>query len=222
MVQSYMCLKLVIGENSHNQFLWYMLTSIKLWIFRWHHLNLISYWLFPKMQQWVIKYPVVRAVPSFNFNDTIQLGEFSIINDNLITLASRNYLKIFDITHGKLKANLLMSKAKIQHFCYDNDENMVVINADEKIGLLDTRDGQLNNIAEGHNSFRDVKLVLLKDNYNIVSSGFDKDNCREIMLRDTRNFDKIIVKASFRVENGILIPVYHKTKNILFIASNLQ
>lgn len=115
-----------------------------------------------------------------------------------------------------------MSKAKIQHFCYDNDENMVVINADEKIGLLDTRDGQLNNIAEGHNSFRDVKLVLLKDNYNIVSSGFDKDNCREIMLRDTRNFDKIIVKASFRVENGILIPVYHKTKNILFIASNLQ
>lgn len=97
---------------------------------------------------------------SVDFNDSIQLGEFGVIDDNVITIGSANCLQILDITHEKIETNL-QHTTRIQHICYNSDKNVVHINADKKIGSLDIRDRQHNMIADSIDNIVNIHCLHL-------------------------------------------------------------
>lgn len=63
-------------------------------------------------------------------------------------------------------------------------------------------------------------ITLLSFSYSFLfHSGFDKCSDREVFLRDTRRLDKVVNRTSFGCANGILIPIYDRSKDVLFLAA---
>lgn len=51
----------------------------------------------------------------------------------------------------------------------------------------------------------------------IKSLGFDKTSVRELCLRDIRKFEKAIYTESFDTAASILIPLYSRQSDVLFL-----
>jgi coronin-7 len=72
--------------------------------------------------------------------------------------------------------------------------------------------------AISHQSFKDSRVVWLGNQDKILTTGFDANRTRQVLVRDLRNFSEPEKALELEQSTGILIPLYDPDTNMLFLA----
>ncbi|XP_060530155.1 coronin-7 isoform X2 [Cylas formicarius] len=72
--------------------------------------------------------------------------------------------------------------------------------------------------ADGHQSIKDSRLVWLGNQDRILTSGFNAQRLRQILIRDLRNFKEPEKVLELDCSTGILMPLYDADTGMLFLA----
>jgi coronin-7 len=108
----------------------------------------------------------------------------------------------------------------IQSLSWKADGSILATNTkDKKVRVLDCRSNNpIVLTADSHQSIKDSRIVWLGSQDRIVTTGFDANRIRQIMIRDTRNFSAPQKTLDLDCSTGILMPLYDLDTNMLFCA----
>ena len=68
-----------------------------------------------------------------------------------------------------------------------------------------------------HAGMKDSKVVWVGE-HRVLTTGFGGDRCRELILRDIRNISSPQKSLSLDVSSGILVPLYDRDTQMVFLA----
>lgn len=110
----------------------------------------------------------------------------------------------------------------IQSISWKSDGSLVASSCkDKQVRIIDPRIVDSNCIkatANSHQSIKDSRVVWLGDNNKILTTGFDTQRLRQIIIRDLRNFGEAEKSLELDCSTGILIPLYDADTGMLFLA----
>lgn len=108
----------------------------------------------------------------------------------------------------------------IQSVSWKRDGSLVATSCkDKQVRILDPRVEQsCIKTANSHQSIKDSRIVWLGDNNKVLTTGFDAQRLRQIIIRDLRNFGEPEKTLELDCSTGILIPLYDADTGMLFLA----
>ncbi|XP_044747703.1 coronin-7 isoform X1 [Coccinella septempunctata] len=90
---------------------------------------------------------------------------------------------------------------------------------DKKVRIFDPRNKECClKTANSHQSIKDSRIVWLGDSNRVLTTGFDAQRVRQIIIRDVRNFNQIEKSIELDSSTGILMPLYDADTGMLFLA----
>jgi coronin-7 len=108
----------------------------------------------------------------------------------------------------------------IQSLSFKADGTAFATNCKDKmVRIIDPRDNvPISNCANSHQSIKDSRVVWLGDQPRILTTGFDSNRTRQVMIRDLRNFSTPEKTLELDVSTGVLMPLFDPDTNMLFLA----
>lgn len=108
----------------------------------------------------------------------------------------------------------------IQSLSWKQDGITMATNTkDKKVRVIDPRSNNpIVMQAESHQSIKDSRVVWLGTQDRILTTGFDANRIRQIMIRDVRNFNTPEKVLDLDCSTGILMPLFDIDTNMLFVA----
>lgn len=90
---------------------------------------------------------------------------------------------------------------------------------DKQVRIIDPRvEKPCVNMANSHQSIKDSRVVWLGESDRILTTGFDAQRLRQVIIRDVRNFQEPEKTLELDCSTGILIPLYDADTGMLFLA----
>jgi len=109
----------------------------------------------------------------------------------------------------------------IQSVSWKEDGTVLATNSKDKIvRIVDPRCSSMNVTmsADSHQNIKDSRIVWLGNQQRVLSTGFDSNRLRQVIIRDLRNFSTPEKTFEFDCSTGILIPLFDIDTNMLFLA----
>ncbi|KAG5892782.1 hypothetical protein JTB14_032658 [Gonioctena quinquepunctata] len=108
----------------------------------------------------------------------------------------------------------------IQSVSWKRDGTLLATSAkDKQVRILDPRvDQSCIKTANSHPGIKDSRVVWLGEQNKILTTGFDAQRLRQIIIRDLRNFGETEKTLELDCSTGILIPLYDADTGMLFLA----
>lgn len=90
---------------------------------------------------------------------------------------------------------------------------------DKQVRILDPRSEKYClKTANSHQSIKDSRIIWLGDSNRVLTTGFDAQRLRQIIIRDVRNFNQVEKSVELDCSTGILMPLYDADTGMLFLA----
>lgn len=107
----------------------------------------------------------------------------------------------------------------IQSLSWKQDGTTLATNTkDKKVRVVDPRSNNpIVMQAESHQSIKDSRIVWLGTQDRVLTTGFDTNRIRQIMIRDIRNFGTPEKVLDLDCSTGILMPLFDMDTNMLFV-----
>ncbi|XP_050307808.1 coronin-7 isoform X2 [Anthonomus grandis grandis] len=140
--------------------------------------------------------------------------------DFLLHSTSYTTLTLWDlITEKELFSNSDHDEV-IQSVSWKQDGTLLATSCkDKQVRIIDPRsDSPCVKQANSHQSIKDSRVVWLGDQNRILTTGFDAQRLRQIIIRDLRNFKETEKTLELDCSTGILIPLYDADTGMLFLA----
>ncbi|KAI4463525.1 coronin [Holotrichia oblita] len=108
----------------------------------------------------------------------------------------------------------------IQSVSWKRDGTLLATsNKDKQVRIIDPRTSDCCvKTASSHQSIKDSRVVWLGENDKILTTGFDAQRFRQIIVRDLRKFSEPEKSLELDCSTGILIPLYDADTGMLFLA----
>ncbi|CAG9819814.1 unnamed protein product [Phaedon cochleariae] len=108
----------------------------------------------------------------------------------------------------------------IQSVSWKLDGTLLATSAkDKQVRILDPRIEQsCTKTTNSHPGIKDSRVVWLGEQNRILTTGFDAQRLRQIIIRDLRNFGEPEKTLELDCSTGILIPLYDADTGMLFLA----
>lgn len=108
----------------------------------------------------------------------------------------------------------------IQSVSWKRDGTLLATsNKDKQVRIIDPRASDCCiKTASSHQSIKDSRVVWLGENDKILTTGFDAQRFRQIIVRDLRKFAEPEKSLELDCSTGILIPLYDADTGMLFLA----
>ncbi|XP_066145726.1 coronin-7 isoform X2 [Euwallacea fornicatus] len=108
----------------------------------------------------------------------------------------------------------------IQSVSWKRDGTLLATSCkDKQVRIIDPRaSSPCIKQANSHQSIKDSRVVWLGDQDKILTTGFDAQRLRQIIIRDLRNFKETEKTLELDCSTGILIPLYDADTGMLFLA----
>ncbi|CAH1104052.1 unnamed protein product [Psylliodes chrysocephalus] len=108
----------------------------------------------------------------------------------------------------------------IQSVSWKRDGTLLATSAkDKQVRILDPRvENSCLKSTNSHPGIKDSKVVWLGEQNKILTTGFDAQRLRQVIIRDLRNFGETEKTLELDCSTGILIPLYDADTGMLFLA----
>ncbi|KAJ8922826.1 hypothetical protein NQ315_007861 [Exocentrus adspersus] len=108
----------------------------------------------------------------------------------------------------------------IQSVSWKRDGSLLATSCkDKQVRILDPRVEQsCLKTANSHPGIKDSRVVWLGEQNKILTTGFDAQRLRQIIIRDLRSFGEPEKTLELDCSTGILIPLYDSDTGMLFLA----
>lgn len=108
----------------------------------------------------------------------------------------------------------------IQSVSWKKDGTLLATSCkDKQVRILDPRvEKSCIKTANSHQSIKDSRVVWLGDSNRILTTGFDAQRLRQVIIRDVRNFSEVVKSLELDCSTGILMPLYDPDTSMLFLA----
>lgn len=108
----------------------------------------------------------------------------------------------------------------VQSISWKRDGTLIASSAkDKQVRIIDPRTKTpCISTANSHQSIKDSRIVWLGDTNRILTTGFDAQRLRQIIIRDARNFGEIEKSLELDCSTGVLMPLYDADTGMLFLA----
>lgn len=108
----------------------------------------------------------------------------------------------------------------IQSVSWKKDGTLLATSCkDKQVRVLDPRvEESCLKTAISHPGIKDSRVVWLGEQNKILTTGFDAQRLRQIIIRDLRNFGEPEKTLELDCSTGILIPLYDSDTGMLFLA----
>ncbi|KAL3267045.1 hypothetical protein HHI36_011187 [Cryptolaemus montrouzieri] len=162
--------------------------------------------------------------PECMFSQTqrrIETVGFHPTADCLIHCTSYTNLTLWDLISQKdLFSNSDDHSEVIQSVSWKKDGTLIASSCkDKQVRIFDPRSEKCClNTTNSHQSIKDSRIIWLGESNRILTTGFDAQRLRQIMIRDVRNIDQIEKSLELDCSTGILMPLYDSDTGMLFLA----
>lgn len=108
----------------------------------------------------------------------------------------------------------------IQSVSWKKDGTLVATSCkDKQVRVLDPRGEKICiKTSNSHQSIKDSRVVWLGETNKILTTGFDAQRLRQVIIRDLRNFKEAEKSLELDCSTGILMPLYDADTGMLFLA----
>lgn len=108
----------------------------------------------------------------------------------------------------------------IQSLSFKGDGSVFATNSKDKmVRIFDPRSNvPISHCENSHQNIKDSRVVWLGDQTRVLTTGFDSNRLRQVIIRDIRNFSTPEKTLELEQSTGILIPLYDPDTNMLFLA----
>lgn len=90
---------------------------------------------------------------------------------------------------------------------------------DKQVRILDPRNKNCClKTANSHQSIKDSRIIWLGDSNRVLTTGFDAQRMRQVIIRDLRNFNQVEKSLELDCSTGVLMPLYDADTGMLFLA----
>lgn len=140
--------------------------------------------------------------------------------DFLLHSSSYTHFTLWDlVSQQEIFSNSEHSEV-IQSVSWKKDGTLVATSCkDKQVRILDPRvEKACVKTANSHQSIKDSRVVWLGDQNRILTTGFDAQRLRQVIIRDLRNFSDVEKSLELDCSTGILIPLYDADTGMLFLA----
>ncbi|XP_044254931.1 coronin-7 isoform X2 [Tribolium madens] len=140
--------------------------------------------------------------------------------DFLLHSTSYTTLTLWDLISGQEVFSNAEPSDVIQSVSWKRDGTLIATSSkDKQVRILDPRVEQsCIKTANSHQSIKDSRIVWLGDSNRVLTTGFDAQRLRQIIIRDLRNFGEAEKSIELDCSTGILIPLYDADTGMLFLA----
>ncbi|KAH0999665.1 hypothetical protein HUJ04_006049 [Dendroctonus ponderosae] len=139
--------------------------------------------------------------------------------DFLLHSTSFTTLTLWDLISEKEVFSNSEHDEVIQSVSWKRDGTILATSCkDKQVRIIDPRAQSVClNQASSHQSIKDSRVVWLGDQERILTTGFDAQRLRQIIIRDLRNFKEPEKTMELDCSTGILIPLYDPDTGMLFL-----
>lgn len=150
----------------------------------------------------------------------VETVSFHPTADFLLHSTSYTTLTLWDLISEKEFFSNSDHDEVIQSVSWKRDGTLLATSCkDKQVRIIDPRaDLPCVKQANSHQSIKDSRVVWLGDNDKILTTGFDAQRLRQIIIRDLRNFKETEKTLELDCSTGILIPLYDADTGMLFLA----
>jgi coronin-7 len=140
--------------------------------------------------------------------------------DFLLHSTSYTTLTLWDLISGQELFSNADPTDVIQSVSWKRDGTLLATSSkDKQVRILDPRvEESCVKTANSHQSIKDSRVVWLGDSNRVLTTGFDSQRLRQIIIRDLRNFGEAEKSLELDCSTGILIPLYDADTGMLFLA----
>ncbi|CAH1716522.1 unnamed protein product [Chironomus riparius] len=140
--------------------------------------------------------------------------------DCLLYSTAASNVSLWDLTEEKEIFTNGDHPEIIQSLSWKGDGTVFATNSKDKmVRIVDPRSNSPISIgANSHQNIKDSRVVWLGDQQKILTTGFDSNRLRQVMIRDLRSFSTPEKTLELEQSTGILIPLYDPDTNMLFLA----
>jgi coronin-7 len=140
--------------------------------------------------------------------------------DFLLHSTSYTTLTLWDLISGQEFFSNADPTDVIQSVSWKRDGTLLATSSkDKQVRILDPRvEESCVKTANSHQSIKDSRVVWLGDSNRVLTTGFDSQRLRQIIIRDLRNFGEAEKSLELDCSTGILIPLYDADTGMLFLA----
>ncbi|XP_018326736.1 coronin-7 isoform X2 [Agrilus planipennis] len=152
-----------------------------------------------------------RRVETISFHPT---------SDYLIHSTSYSTFSLWDLISQKEVFSTSDHSDVIQSVSWKRNGKLVATSCKDKhVRILDPRsEKSCVSIASSHQNIKDSRIVWLGDQDKVLTTGFNAAHLRQVILRDTRNFENPLKTLELDCSTGILMPLFDSDTNMLFLA----
>ncbi|XP_057659505.1 coronin-7 isoform X1 [Diorhabda carinulata] len=150
----------------------------------------------------------------------VELVGFHPTADFLLHSTSFTTLTLWDLlTEQELFSNSDASEV-IQSVSWKRDGTLLATSAkDKQVRIVDPRlESSCIKSTNSHPGIKDSKVVWLGEQNKILTTGFDAQRLRQVIIRDLRNICEPEKTLELDCSTGILIPLYDADTGMLFLA----
>ncbi|XP_030763580.1 coronin-7 isoform X2 [Sitophilus oryzae] len=140
--------------------------------------------------------------------------------DFLLHSTSYTTLTLWDLISEKELFSNSDHDEVIQSVSWKRDGTLLATSCKDKlVRIIDPRsENPCVMQANSHQSIKDSRVVWLGDQDKILTTGFDAQRLRQVIIRDLRNFKETEKTLELDCSTGILIPLYDPDTGMLFLA----
>lgn len=140
--------------------------------------------------------------------------------DCLLYATASKYISLYDLTCQKEFFGNDEHPEVIQSLSWKQDGTVFATNSKDKyLRIVDPRvDSPIVETVESHQNIKDSRVVWLGFQNRILTTGFDANRMRQVIIRDVRNLKSPEKILELDCSTGILMPLYDSDTNMLFLA----
>jgi coronin-1B/1C/6 len=128
-------------------------------------------------------------------------------------------INLWDVETGAVH-NTLKSSDQFYSMNWNLDGSLLnTTTRDKKVSIIDSRTGTVAASADAHQGPKCQRSIWAKRKNLIVTLGFDKNQRRELMVWDCRNFTKPIHAEEMDQASSVTMPFYDEDTSMLYIGS---
>jgi coronin-7 len=150
----------------------------------------------------------------------VEIVGFHPTADMLLHSTSSGTILLHDLTAEKEIFCNNEHPDTIQSLSWKQDGTLMATNSkDKKVRVVDARcNSPIVMSADSHQSIKDSRIVWLGSQNRVLTTGFDANRIRQVMIRDIRNFSTPEKVQEFDCSTGIFIPLFDPDTNMMFLA----
>jgi coronin-7 len=145
---------------------------------------------------------------------------FHPTTDCFLHATSLGSITLYDLTSEKEVFCNNEHPDVIQSVSWKQDGTLLASSAkDKKVRIVDPRSSEpIVMQTDSHQNIKDSRVTWLGVQERILSTGFDANRIRQVIIRDIRNLSKPEKVLELDCSTGILMPLYDSDTNMLFLA----